>query len=76
MDGVVCGHIHQPAFRREGDFVYCNDGDWVEHCTALVERLDGTLSLIHWADLKYSFSGDGEQMSLDHRDEIDNREAG
>lgn len=50
MDGVVCGHIHKPALRDDGDFVYCNDGDWVEHCSALVERLDGTLSLIHWSD--------------------------
>lgn len=24
---------------------YCNTGDWVENCTALVEDDDGTLSL-------------------------------
>ena len=52
MDGVVCGHIHMPQLTRDDDeFVYCNDGDWVEHCTALVERLDGTLSLLHWTEM-------------------------
>lgn len=51
MDGVVCGHIHMPQLRREENFVYCNDGDWVEHCSALVERLDGTLALLDWTQL-------------------------
>jgi len=30
--------------------LYLNDGDWVEHCTALVEHLDGTLELLHWSE--------------------------
>jgi UDP-2,3-diacylglucosamine pyrophosphatase LpxH len=25
--------------------LYCNDGDWVEHCTALVEDRNGVLSI-------------------------------
>jgi UDP-2,3-diacylglucosamine pyrophosphatase LpxH len=53
MDGVVCGHIHLPKLACDDRFIYCNDGDWVEHCSALVETLDGKLSLIHWADHKY-----------------------
>jgi len=28
---------------------YCNDGDWVESCTALVEAFDGRLRIVHWA---------------------------
>ena len=28
--------------------LYCNDGDWVESRTALVEHLDGRLEIIHW----------------------------
>ena len=28
--------------------VYCNDGDWVQSCTALVEHFDGTLELTSW----------------------------
>jgi UDP-2,3-diacylglucosamine pyrophosphatase LpxH len=29
--------------------LYCNDGDWVESCTALVEHWDGRLEVIDWA---------------------------
>jgi len=47
-DGVVCGHLHTPKiFERDG-MVYCNTGDWVEHCTALLEAGDGTLSLVQF----------------------------
>lgn len=46
--GVVCGHIHRAEMREIGGVLYCNDGDWVESCTALVEHLDGRLEIIHW----------------------------
>jgi UDP-2,3-diacylglucosamine pyrophosphatase LpxH len=45
-DGVICGHIHVPRLGRIGDILYCNTGDWVEHCSALVEYADGSLELI------------------------------
>lgn len=48
FDGVVCGHIHHPAMRRIGPVLYCNDGDWVETCTALVETEDGALFIVRW----------------------------
>jgi UDP-2,3-diacylglucosamine pyrophosphatase LpxH len=48
LDGVVCGHIHNAEIRDIGGIVYCNDGDWVESCTALVEHHDGRLEVIHW----------------------------
>lgn len=51
-DGVVCGHIHQPRIREESGISYCNDGDWVENCTALVERHDGRLELLHWGEAR------------------------
>ena len=47
--GVVCGHIHRAEMREIGGTLYCNDGDWVESRTALVEHFDGTLELVHWA---------------------------
>lgn len=47
-DGVICGHIHHAEMRQAGEVLYCNDGDWVESCTALVEDFDGNLSIIHW----------------------------
>ncbi|CUS47708.1 MAG: hypothetical protein HLUCCO02_09205 [Idiomarinaceae bacterium HL-53] len=50
LDGVVCGHIHQPDLREEEGLIYANDGDWVEHCTALIETTDGELRLIQWTD--------------------------
>ena len=46
MHGVVCGHIHRAEMREIGGILYCNTGDWVESCTALVERLDGSLELL------------------------------
>jgi len=48
VDGVVCGHIHHAEMRDLGGVLYCNDGDWVESCTALVEDFDGKLEILHW----------------------------
>jgi UDP-2,3-diacylglucosamine pyrophosphatase LpxH len=31
--------------------LYCNDGDWVESCTALVEHDSGALEIIRWAEM-------------------------
>ena len=48
VDGVVCGHIHTAESREIDGIHYCNDGDWVESCTALVEHADGRLELVDW----------------------------
>ena len=48
VDGIVCGHIHRAELVERDSMVYCNDGDWVESCTALVERMDGALDLLTW----------------------------
>jgi UDP-2,3-diacylglucosamine pyrophosphatase LpxH len=48
-DGVVCGHIHRAEMRTINGVLYCNDGDWVESCTALVEHANGHLELLHCA---------------------------
>ncbi|MGF7162070.1 UDP-2,3-diacylglucosamine pyrophosphatase LpxH [Rhodoligotrophos appendicifer] len=47
-DGVICGHVHTPQIRDIDGIHYCNDGDWVESCTALVESFSGKLEIIHW----------------------------
>lgn len=52
VDGVVCGHIHKAEMRQIGKILYCNDGDWVESCTALAEDQYGKLEIIHWTDLE------------------------
>ncbi len=51
VDGVVCGHIHRAEKSKINGVDYYNCGDWVESCTALVEHPDGTMEIIHWADI-------------------------
>ncbi len=51
VDGVVCGHIHKPEIRSIGGVLYCNDGDWVESLTALVENDAGELSILRWKEI-------------------------
>lgn len=46
--GVVCGHIHVAEMRDVDGILYCNDGDWVESLTALVEHVDGRLEILRW----------------------------
>lgn len=47
-DGVICGHIHQPAIREIGNLIYMNSGDWVESMTALVEDYFGNWEIIYF----------------------------
>jgi UDP-2,3-diacylglucosamine pyrophosphatase LpxH len=63
-DGVICGHIHHADIRYIDGVLYCNDGDWIENCTALVERHDGTIELLHWSDKQHSLKAIG---SDDHQ---------
>jgi len=49
VDGVVCGHIHHAEIRHIDGVLYCNDGDWVESLTALVEHADGRLEIVDWS---------------------------
>ena len=48
VDGVVCGHIHHAAIRRIASIDYMNSGDFVESCTAIAERADGTFEILRW----------------------------
>ena len=54
-DGVVCGHIHHAEIRDIAGVTYCNDGDWVESCTALVEHPDGRLEILRWVEDQAEF---------------------
>ena len=60
-DGVVCGHIHRAEIRQINGVTYCNDGDWVESLSALVEHLDGRLEIITWAPT----GGPGQPQSVE-----------
>ncbi|MHB1897223.1 MAG: UDP-2,3-diacylglucosamine diphosphatase [Metallibacterium sp.] len=50
FDGAICGHIHYGHVRRIEGVLYLNDGDWVEHCTALTEDAHGRFELLHWSE--------------------------
>ena len=47
-DGVICGHVHQPAIHDRQGVRYINCGDWLESCTAAVERHDGIFEIRSW----------------------------
>jgi len=46
-NGVICGHVHHPEIKMIDGIMYCNDGDFVESCSALVETHDGNLMIIY-----------------------------
>lgn len=64
LDGYIGGHIHFARFQRQGDVLYCNDGDWVEHCTALVEHENGELQLLHWSEQPVFLASEPEKETL------------
>jgi UDP-2,3-diacylglucosamine pyrophosphatase LpxH len=49
VDAVLCGHIHTAAVREIQGVTYYNTGDWVESCTAIVERYDGQIELLKFS---------------------------
>lgn len=46
--GVICGHVHHAAIHERAGIVYINCGDWLESCTAVIERFDGTFEIKSW----------------------------
>lgn len=63
LDGVVCGHIHQADIKDLDGILYCNDGDWVESCTALVENHAGNLAIVHWAHVAARVSAGHQEQA-------------
>ena len=57
VDGVICGHIHRAEITEIDGILYCNDGDWVESCTTLVEDFAGRLSLLRWTETAAVLTG-------------------
>ncbi|WP_006788669.1 UDP-2,3-diacylglucosamine diphosphatase [Thiorhodospira sibirica] len=47
-DGYIGGHIHKAGMSLMEHSLYCNIGDWVEHCSALVEDAQGHLQILCW----------------------------
>jgi UDP-2,3-diacylglucosamine pyrophosphatase LpxH len=52
FQGVVCGHIHKAQIKAIDGILYCNDGDWVESLSALVETYECELKIVHWQNLR------------------------
>lgn len=65
VDGVICGHIHRAEISEIDGITYCNDGDWVESCTTLVEDHAGRLSLLRWTESPTRLLGDIELPLLE-----------
>ena len=59
-DGIICGHIHQPAMKEINGILYLNSGDWVESLTALVEDHNGEWQLVYYSETQGSKSGASE----------------
>lgn len=57
FDGIVCGHIHKAEIEEIDGVLYCNDGDWVESLSAIVEDYCGQLHIIHWPHRQTSLLG-------------------
>lgn len=47
-NGIICGHIHQPAIREINGITYMNSGDWVETMSALTEDYEGNWQLVYY----------------------------
>jgi UDP-2,3-diacylglucosamine pyrophosphatase LpxH len=56
LDGIICGHIHRPADTERCGVRYCNSGDWVENCSALIEDHNGELRLWQLCDWRAAFN--------------------
>lgn len=49
-NGVICGHIHQPAILKFEEIEYLNSGDWVETLSALTEDYEGKWNICYYTD--------------------------
>jgi UDP-2,3-diacylglucosamine pyrophosphatase LpxH len=56
-DGVICGHIHTPTIAECDGITYCNTGDWVENCSALVEYHNGKMEILHFSPAEHKLAG-------------------
>ena len=44
-DGLVSGHTHSPGLHVDDACLLANCGDWLEHCSCVVETYSGQLEL-------------------------------
>lgn len=46
VDGVICGHSHQPKIKKINNKDYLNSGDWIDNCSFLLEDHSGKIKLL------------------------------
>jgi UDP-2,3-diacylglucosamine pyrophosphatase LpxH len=63
-DGIICGHIHQPANKMMNGIHYLNSGDWVETLSALAEDQEGNWSVIYYEDWLKEFQQTNETLTF------------
>jgi UDP-2,3-diacylglucosamine pyrophosphatase LpxH len=73
-DGVICGHIHQPADKYIDGIHYLNSGDWVESLSALVQHMDGSWEVIHYQQWLESRHAEDEPRHLEGAGDDDSME--
>lgn len=64
-NGIICGHIHQPAIKTIDDIRYMNSGDWVENKSALVEDYSGNWEIVYDASHLHTESLDELPIEFD-----------
>ncbi|MAH81313.1 MAG: hypothetical protein CMP39_06565 [Rickettsiales bacterium] len=50
VDGVICGHSHQPKITKIKHKDYLNSGDWIDNCSYIIEDHNGKFSLENWTE--------------------------
>jgi UDP-2,3-diacylglucosamine pyrophosphatase LpxH len=70
VDGIICGHIHDPSVKEIDGVRYCNTGDWVENCSALVETASGAIEVVRWPGKVTGASAAAEEPSAVPEEEL------
>ncbi len=52
-NGVICGHIHTAEEKWIDGIHYINTGDWVESCTAAIEKYSGELEIVKYIEITH-----------------------
>ena len=63
-DAILAGHVHMAALENRADVLYCNTGDRVESCTAILEDFEGHLELVDWVRWSRRQQGSGARLPM------------
>ena len=66
-DGIICGHIHQPAIKIIDGIEYMNSGDWVESLSALMQDENNEWSLVYYNETHKHDDEDNEDAFFNEK---------